>query len=135
MSMRSLDQGDFDLETFIKMMDEAITSKDERVQNALRSLLMIVTLTRNADTELTPFETNQGPLRRMQEDLRDLSRRLRQLENEVGNTASQNSPWNYSYPGGSSGTVTIPVGGWSVFDTDDLTLPNNDITITLTDTK
>ena len=43
---REKDQADFDLERFIDMFDEAVNSRDPRVVNALRSLMMIVTLTR-----------------------------------------------------------------------------------------
>ena len=37
--------GEIDLEQLFEMIDTALTSKDERVQNALRSLFMIVALT------------------------------------------------------------------------------------------
>ena len=44
---REKDQADFDLERFIEMFDEALTSNDERVINALRSLMMMVILTKS----------------------------------------------------------------------------------------
>jgi hypothetical protein len=42
MSSREKDQADFDLDRFIDMFDEALTSKDDRVVNALRQLMMMV---------------------------------------------------------------------------------------------
>ena len=43
---REKDSADFDLERFVDMFDEALTSQDPRVMDSLRSLMMIVTLTR-----------------------------------------------------------------------------------------
>ena len=65
---RDKDQADFDLERMFEMLDEAMTSKDERVQNALRALLTIIALTKPQDTGEMAVDTKQGPLRRMQED-------------------------------------------------------------------
>jgi len=79
---REKDQADFDLERFVDMFDEAITSSDPRVVNALRSLMMIVTLTR-PETASHAVDREQGPLRRLYEDFNHLNRRLRCVEDEV----------------------------------------------------
>lgn len=77
---REKDQADFDLERFIDLFDEAMTSKDPRVVETLRNLLMIVTLTR---PEIYNKHNRQsGPLRRLFEDMHDLNRRIRHLEEE-----------------------------------------------------
>ena len=77
---RMKDQSDFDLERFIDMFDQALTSNDERVVNALRSLMMMVILT-------TPEDGNKvamgGPLRRMYEDQSTILRRLERMEDEM----------------------------------------------------
>lgn len=78
MSTREKTQDDFDLERFIDMFDTALTSKDERVINALRSLLMIVTLT--APESDGRAENQIGPLRQIFQDMRELSKRIRSLE-------------------------------------------------------
>ena len=75
---REPDQADFDLERFIDMFDEAMSSKDERVISALRNLLMIVTLTRPEVRERQ--SRNAGPLRRLFEDMHHLNRRLYDIE-------------------------------------------------------
>jgi hypothetical protein len=49
MSVREKTQADFDLEKMFAYLDEALTSKDERVQSALRGLLTIIELTRPQD--------------------------------------------------------------------------------------
>jgi hypothetical protein len=86
MAIKIEGQGDFDLDTLFELMDEALTSKDERVQNALRSLLMIVTLTRTReDGDMAINDRAHGPLRQMQQDLNDINRRLYQLQDELHN--------------------------------------------------
>jgi hypothetical protein len=100
MAIKIEGQGDFDLETLFDLMDEALTSKDERVQNALRSLLMIVTLTRvREDGQMEINDRARGPLRQMQQDLNDISRRLYQLQDELHNLkmpreGASGSPYN-----------------------------------------
>ena len=79
---REPDQADFDLERFINMFDEALTSQDPRVVNALRSLMMMVTLTR-PETSESAFGSKQGPLRRLFEDLNHLNRRMHSMEDEI----------------------------------------------------
>ena len=79
---REPDQADFDLERFINMFDEAMTSKDPRVVETLRSLMMIVTLTRPETSE--PFNNrNRGPLRRLFEDMNDLNRTVSRMQEEI----------------------------------------------------
>ena len=68
-AVRDPDQADFDLERFIEMFDEALTSQDPRVINALRSLMMIVTLTRPEGRDNGIHDRNAGPLRRLYDDL------------------------------------------------------------------
>jgi len=79
---REPDQADFDLERFIDMFDTAMTSQDPRIVETLRSLLMIVTLTR-PETSEPMFDRNRGPLRRMFEDMRDLNSRLHRMDAEI----------------------------------------------------
>ena len=81
---REPDQADFDLERFIDMFDEALTSKDERVINALHSLLMMTILTKSETYGTPATDRQRGPLRRMQEDLNHLSNRLHRMEEEIG---------------------------------------------------
>lgn len=81
-AMREKDQADFDLERFIDMFDEALTSKDPRVIDALRGLMMITALTRpEANNPLA--DRNAGPLRRLYEDLHTLNRRMHSMEDEI----------------------------------------------------
>ena len=76
---REKDSADFDLDRFINMFDEALTSQDPRVIDALRGLLMIVTLTRpEAKTSI-----ERGPLRRLVDDVTNLNKRLGAVENRV----------------------------------------------------
>jgi len=78
---RDPDQADFDLERFIDMFDQAMSSQDPRVIDALRNLLMIVTLTR-PEVRAT-HGRNSGPLRRLFEDMHHLNRRLYDIEDTI----------------------------------------------------
>ena len=78
---REPDQADFDLERFINMFDEAMTSKDPRVVETLRSLMMIVTLTR--PETYNSNERRSGPLRRLFEDMNDLNRAVSRMQEEI----------------------------------------------------
>ena len=106
-AVREKDQADFDLEKMFEMLDEALTSKDERVQNALRGLLTIIALTKTQDDGQNLVETSYGPLRRIQEDLKHITRRLSNIEGEVrqrGTMVPPANPWNpasqpYTNPG------------------------------------
>jgi len=82
---REKDSADFDLDRFIRMFDEALTSEDPRVIDALRGLLMIVALTRS---ESKP-SIERGPLRRLVNDVTNLNRRLGAVENRVLAESSQ----------------------------------------------
>lgn len=75
-------QADFDLERFIDMFDEALTSKDERVVNALRSLMMMVILTKPEGRDQSGDGEN-GPLRQLFDDLHNLNRRMHSMENTL----------------------------------------------------
>jgi len=78
-ALREKDSADFDLDQFVRMFDEALTSQDPRVIDALRGLLMIVALTRpEAKTSV-----ERGPLRRLVNDVTNLNRRLGVVENRV----------------------------------------------------
>ncbi len=75
---RELDQSDFDLDRFVDLFDEALTSTDPRVVETLRKLMMIVTLTRPESSQ--SWNHHRGPLRRMMEDINHLHRRIETLE-------------------------------------------------------
>lgn len=99
---REPDQADFDLERFIDMFDEAVASQDPRVMNALRSLMMMVTLTRPESHGNPMADRNVGPLRRLFEDMNHLHRRLERVEEEVrqaerSQRSAQIDPYNYPY--------------------------------------
>lgn len=79
-------QSDFDLERFIDMFDEALTSNDERVVNALRGLMMMVILTKPESRE-QGVDRKQGPMRQMFDDQRQILRRLENVEQELRNVA------------------------------------------------
>lgn len=78
---REKDQADFDFERFVNMFDEAMTSQDPRVMETLRSLMMIVTLTRPESYDVN--EPRRGPLRRAFEDMNHMWKRMEQMEEEL----------------------------------------------------
>ena len=78
---REKDQADFDLERFVNMFDEAMVSQDPRVMETLRSLMMIVALTRPESNDI--HNQRKGPLRRAFEDMNHLWKRLEQMEQEL----------------------------------------------------
>jgi hypothetical protein len=99
---REKDQADFDLERFVDMFDEALTSKDPRVVNALRSLMMMVTLTRPESRDSGLHDRNAGPLRRLHEDMNHLHRRIERMEEQLSRAErsqrpEQIDPYNYPY--------------------------------------
>jgi hypothetical protein len=98
MSSREETQADFDLEKLFELMDEALTSRDERVQSALRGLLTIIELTRTQDDGRMAVETRLGPLRRMQEDLENITRRLTNLEGQMRQMPLTNPGAGSPYP-------------------------------------
>lgn len=78
---REKDQADFDLERFVDMFDEAMTSEDPRVTETLRSLMMIVTLTRPESNDFN--NPRKGPLRRAFEEMNHMWKRFEQMEEEL----------------------------------------------------
>jgi hypothetical protein len=93
---RDPDQSDFDLERFINMFDEALTSRDPRVIDALRGLMMMVTLTRG-ETRDVMENRQQGPLRRLMQDVNDLHRRIAHLENTQSRYGAKAAQERYEY--------------------------------------
>jgi hypothetical protein len=93
---RDPDQSDFDLERFINMFDEALTSRDPRVIDALRGLMMTVTLTRS-ETRDVMEDRQRGPLRRLVEDVNDLHRRIAHLENTQSRYGAKAAQERYEY--------------------------------------
>jgi hypothetical protein len=84
---REPDQADYDLERFIDMFDEALTSKDPRVIETLRSLLMIVTLTR--PEARAQYDRQAGPLRRLYDDMYNLNRSVNRIDEELRNVTNE----------------------------------------------
>ena len=73
---REKDQADFDLEAFIDLFDEALTSDDPSVQKTLQHLMVICALARNHDNH----NARTGPLRRLYDDQANILRRLERIE-------------------------------------------------------
>jgi hypothetical protein len=86
---REPDHADFDLDRFINLFDEAMTSKDPRVIETLRSLMMIVVLTRPETSE--PFTNRRGPLRRLFDDVNNLTNRIHRMEEELRDVQTRSS--------------------------------------------
>ena len=78
------DQADFDLAHFVDMFDEALSSDDPRVVNALRQLMMMVILTKPETSQ--SWNDHRGPLRRMMEDINHLHRRIETLEQRTSSS-------------------------------------------------
>lgn len=89
---REKDQADFDLERFIEIFDEAMTSRDPRVIDTLRSLMMIVMLTRPETHNSPAMDRDRGPLRRLFEDVNHLNSRLYRAEEELQDMRRQMRP-------------------------------------------
>lgn len=98
-AMREKNAADYDLERFVEMFDQALTSDDPRVKNALRQLIMMVILTDNSDHEAGQ-RAKHGPLRRMQEDMREQFRWIQRLEQEVETVKKQLSYHEMQRQGG-----------------------------------
>lgn len=111
--MREKDSADYDLERFVEIFDEALTSDDPRVKNALRQLMMMVILTSNEHEDRVQIHSHrEGPLRRMQEDVRDMATRMhmfdekiRRLEHDLNRVLNQPPS---GYRGGMGGQPTWP---------------------------
>lgn len=93
-AMREKDSADYDLERLTELFDEALTSDDPRVKNALRQLMMMVILTSedHEDRDKQRLTGRMGPMRRMQEDLRDLMRAVQDLKHEL-ETLRKQAAW------------------------------------------
>jgi hypothetical protein len=76
----NMGQAEFDLQRVFELFDTALISKDERVVNALRNLLMIVALTNPEDADA---KGDIGPLRAMERDLNSMNSRIRSLESDM----------------------------------------------------
>jgi len=99
---REKDSADFDLERFVDMFDEAMTSQDPRVMDALRGLMMMVTLTRPESRNSGLHDRNSGPLRRLYEDMNHLHRRVERMEEQLrqaerSQRLEQFDPYNYPW--------------------------------------
>jgi len=77
---REPDQADFDLERFVDLFDECMTSTNPSVQKAFKNLLLVASIA-NSDTRNVPV--TKGPLRRLVDDVYNLNRRLSRLEDEL----------------------------------------------------
>lgn len=100
---REKDAADYDLERFIDMFDQVMISDDPRVKNALRQLMMMVILTDTGDHEAEQ-RVRQGPLRQLQQDIRDQFRWIQRLEQEI-----QNLKYQMSF---NEGQAKAPGGGY-----------------------
>ena len=103
---REKDQADFDLERFIDMFDEALTSNDERVINALRSLMMMVILTKPEGRKGATI----GPLRRVFDDQNNIIRRLERMESEMRSISAMTTRY---------GTTAVDAWGLSKWELED----------------
>jgi hypothetical protein len=127
---------DIDLKEFCELLDTALMSKNETVQNALRSLLMVAALVHAEDKgkhiEYGPF----GHLERSYNQLRDEVRLMRSELDNLTRSQYKPSPWTTTpnttqpwYPSTNPGpgfypsTPTNPTPPWTVTClTDDLTI-------------
>lgn len=82
MANREKDQSDFDLDTFVDLFDTAMTSENPVVKQAFNNLLMVAALAHAKDSAQG---LRRGPLRRLVEDVNDLSRTVNRLQqNQYG---------------------------------------------------
>ena len=113
---REKDQKDFDLEQIVEIFDTALESNDQRIKDALRALLTITVLC----TAERPQEKIMGPFERMLDDMRNLNRRLGNMEDELNrlnwdNQRKQTEPFMPTpavgpYPSTNPWTGTNPNG-------------------------
>jgi hypothetical protein len=125
-AMREKDAADFDLERFTEMFDRAMTSSDPRVKNALRQLMMMVILTDEGDHEAKQ-RASHGPIRRLQEEMREQFRWIKRLEDQVQSLKNQLSynemskaqggyraqDYNLKYGDTTSGQMVDPKEYWN----------------------
>jgi hypothetical protein len=107
-------QAEFDLQRVMDLFDTALISKDERVVNALRNLLMIVALTNPEDPD---SKGDIGPLRAMERDLNSMNSRIRSLESDMRQIAEALSRNDYSarQAGWRHAADTYPPSMWGKF--------------------
>jgi hypothetical protein len=108
--MREKDSSDFDLERFVDLFDTAMNSDNPAVQRALKNLLMIAAL---VDSETKPEQRVNGPLRRLVDDIKNLNRRLNDMEYREAGQKKQypnvmNTPWITTQPNTASPVYTSP---------------------------
>lgn len=101
---REKDQADFDLESFIELFDEALTSDDPSVQKTLQHLMVICALARNHANH----NAKNGPLRRLFDDMNNLSRRLERLETGYSTLGGGYRPAPMPYPSQPPGPTIWP---------------------------
>lgn len=101
---REKDQADFDLESFIELFDEALTSDDPSVQKTLQHLMVICALARNH----SGHNSRSGPLRRLFDDHRNIIRRLERLENGNSTLGGGYRPAPMPYPSTPAGPTIWP---------------------------
>jgi hypothetical protein len=77
---REKDQADFDLERFVELFDECMTSTNPAVQKAFKNLLLVASIS-HSDTK--HFPVSKGPLRRLVDDVHQLHRRIERMEDNV----------------------------------------------------
>jgi hypothetical protein len=106
---REKDSSDYDLERLTDLMDQALTSNDPRVRNALRQLMMMVILTSGDHEDQDRIYKRHGPMRRMQEDIRDLHNTVQSLRQEIQNLQKQRA-WSGDYRAGDFTTMKAQSG-------------------------
>jgi len=111
-AQREKDSADFDLESFIELFDEALTSDDPSVQKALQHLMVIASLARNHNAHGDRrYQLWQGPMRRLFEDVKNLQLRLEKLETKdsthAQNSAMAKSTTSYAFDPPNSAGETI----------------------------
>ncbi len=104
MGMREKDQADFDLETFVDLFDTAMSSDNPAVQRALKNLVLISAM---VNAQQNPEGLRKGPLRRIVDDINNITRRLSNLEN-AGAYRSTYAPTTITSPG-----TAVPSGPWT----------------------
>jgi hypothetical protein len=77
---------DFDLKTFINLIDTALYSDNPTVKRALRNLLMVATI---SDAEDYDKLTAVGPLQALFGELDQMKRRISELENQINGPFSK----------------------------------------------
>lgn len=82
MAFQEKEPSEYDLEKFIELFDEALTSNDPRIKKALSHLLTITTLI-TSSTNLV--ENKIKPLRKLFDDYYDLQRRITKIERNFDN--------------------------------------------------